>query len=69
LWGARRGVYRGFVERPEGRRTLRRPKCKWEDNIKIDLHDVGSGMDQVDLAQRKDKWRFVLNALINSWPS
>jgi hypothetical protein len=41
---ARRGVYRGFVERPDGRSTLGRPKCKWEDNMKIDLQDVGSGM-------------------------
>ena len=66
--GARRGIYRGFVGRPEGRRTLGRPKCKWEDSIKIDLQDVGSGMDQIDLAQGRDQWRVVLNAPINSWP-
>jgi len=65
---ARRGAYRGFVGRPEGRRTLGRPKCKGEDIIKIDLQDVGSGMGQINLAQGKDKCRVVLNALINSWP-
>jgi hypothetical protein len=65
--GARRGVYRGFVGRPEERKTLGRPKGKWEGSGKIDLQDVGSGMDQADLAQGKDKWRVVLNALINSW--
>jgi hypothetical protein len=52
---ARRGVYRGFVGRLKGRRTLGRPMCKWEDSIKIDLQDVGSGMDQIDLAQGRDK--------------
>ena len=66
--GARRGVYRGFVGRREKRRTLGRPKCKWEDSVKIDLQDVGSGMGQSDLAQGRDKWRLVSNALVNSWP-
>ena len=66
--GARRGVYRSFVERPEGRTTLGRPKCKWEDSIQIELQDVGSGMDQIDLTQGRDKWRAVLNALVNCWP-
>jgi hypothetical protein len=53
--GVRRGVYRVFVGRPEGRRTLGRPKCKWEDRIKINLQDVGSGMDQIDLLRERDK--------------
>jgi hypothetical protein len=66
--GVRRGVYRGFVGRPEERKILGRPKGKWEGSVKIDLQDVGSGMDQADLAQGRDKWRVVLNALINSWP-
>jgi hypothetical protein len=46
-----------------GKKTLGRPKCKGEDNIKIGLQDMGSGMDQTDLVQGKDKRRIVLKAL------
>ena len=41
--GERRGVYRVLVERPEGKRPLGRPRHRWEDNIKMDLHEVGGG--------------------------
>ena len=65
--GARRGVYRGFVGKPEGRRPLGRSKYKWGDDIKIDLQDVESGMDRIDLVQGRDRWRAVLNVIINCW--
>jgi len=49
--GERRGIYRVLVWKPEGRRILGRPKRKWEDNIKLDLQEVGcGGMDRIELA-------------------
>jgi len=55
--GERRGVYRGLVGKPEGKRPLGRPRHRWEDNIKMDLQEVGcGGMDWIDLAQDKDRW-------------
>jgi hypothetical protein len=50
--GERRGAYRALVGKPEGRRPLERPRRRWEDNIKMDLREVGwEGMDWLDLAQ------------------
>ena len=47
--GERRGVYRGLVGKPEEKRPLGRPRCRWEDNIKIDLQEVGCGcMDWIE---------------------
>jgi hypothetical protein len=49
--GERRGVYRGFVRKIEGKRPLGRPRLRWEDNIKMDLHEVGcGGKDWIKLA-------------------
>ena len=46
----RRGVYRGLVGKPEGKRPLRRPRCRWEDNIKMDLQEVGcAGLNWIEL--------------------
>jgi hypothetical protein len=54
-YGERRGAYRALVGKPEGRRPLGRPRRRWEDNIKIDLREVGyGGADWVDLAQDRD---------------
>jgi len=54
--GVRRGVYRVFVGKPEGKRPLGRPRRRWEDNIDIDLQEVGCGsMDWIELAQDSDR--------------
>jgi len=62
----RRGVYRVLVGRPEGKRPLRRPGHRWEDNIKMDLQDVGCvGMDWIELAQDRDSWRALVSTVMN----
>jgi hypothetical protein len=54
------------VEKPEGRRLLGRPRRRWEDNIKMDLREVGwGGMDWIDLAQDRDRWRAIVNTVMN----
>ena len=64
--GEGRGVYRGLVGKPEGNRQLGRPRCRWEDNIKMDLHEVGCrGTDWIELALDRDRWRTLVNALMN----
>jgi hypothetical protein len=64
--GEGRGAYRILVGRPEGRRPLGRPRRKWEDNIKMDLQEVGwGGMDWIDMAQDRDRWRALVNAVMN----
>jgi len=53
--GERRGVYRVLVGKHEGKRPLGRPRRRWEDNIKMDLQEVGCvGMDWIELAQDRD---------------
>jgi len=57
---------RVLVGKPEGKRPLGRPRHRWEDNIKMDLQEVGcGGMDWIELAQDKDRWRGLVNALVN----
>jgi hypothetical protein len=64
--GERRGAYRAFVGKSEGRRPLGRPRCRWEDNIEMDLREVGWGdMDWINLAQDRDRWRALVNAVVN----
>ena len=64
--GERRGVYRVLVGKPEGKRPLERPWRRWEDNIKLDIQEMGcGGMDWIYLAQDKDRWRALVNAVIN----
>jgi len=64
--GDRRGSCRVLMERPEGKRSLRKPRHSWDDNIKMGLQDVGwSGMNWIDLAQDTDRWRAFVNAIIN----
>jgi len=63
--GERRGVYRVLVGKPEGKGPLGRPRRRWEDNIKIDLQKVGCGvMDCFELAQDRDMWRALVNAVM-----
>jgi hypothetical protein len=63
--GDRRGTYRVVVRRPEGKRPLRRPRQRWEGNIKMDLQEVGWDVDWVDLAQDRNRWRSLVNAVMN----
>jgi hypothetical protein len=58
------GVQRKLVEKPEGKRPLRRPRRRWEDNIKIDLLEVEGGCgDWMDLAQNRDRWRALVGTV------
>jgi len=62
----RRGVYRVLVGKPEGKRPLGRPRRRWEDNIKMDLQEVGCGsMDRIELTQDMNRWRALVNAVMN----
>jgi hypothetical protein len=65
MW-ERRDTYRVLVGRREGKRPLARPRHRWEDNIKMDLQEVGwGGMDWIDLAKGRDSWLAVVNAVMN----
>jgi hypothetical protein len=61
-YGEGRGVYRGLVGKPEGKRPLGRPRHRWEYNIRMDLQEVECGCeDWIGLAQDRDRWRALLN--------
>ena len=62
----RRGVYKVLVGKSEGKRPLGRHRRRWEDNIRMDLQEVGCGnMDWIELAQDRDRWRTLVNAVVN----
>jgi len=64
--GERRGVYRVLVWKPGGKRPLGRPRRRWEDNIKMDFQKVGcGGMDWIELAQDRHRWRALVNAVMD----
>jgi hypothetical protein len=64
--GDKNNAYRILVGKPEGKRPLGRPRHRWEDNIKMDLRDIGSGdMKLIDLAQDMDQWRALVNTVMN----
>ena len=64
--GEERGLYRFLVGKPEGRKSLGRPRRRWVDNIRMDLQEVGCGyMDWIRLAQDRDRWRTLVSAVMN----
>jgi hypothetical protein len=65
--GERRGAYRALVGKPEGKRQLGRPTHRWEDNIKMDLREVGwgGGADWIDLVEDRERWRAVVYTVMN----
>ena len=61
-----RGVHKFLVEKPEGKRPMGRPRRRWEDNIKMDLQEVGRGcVDWMGLAQDRDRWRALVSTVMN----
>jgi hypothetical protein len=64
--GEKRNAYRGLVGKPEEKRSLGKPRCTWEDNIKINLRETGwGGKDWNDLAQDMNQWRALAKKLMN----
>ena len=61
--GEGRGVHRVLVGKPGGKRPLGRPR--WEDNIKMDFQEMGRGGDWLELAQDRDRWRALVNTIMN----
>ena len=65
LMGEGRGVHRVLVGKHEGKRPLGRPRRRWEDNINMDLREVGGGGDWMELAQDRDRWRTLVTTVMN----
>jgi len=66
--GEGRSMYRVLVGKPEGKTSLGRARHRWEDNTKMDHQEVGwEGMDWIDLAQDRDRWRALVNVVMNLW--
>ena len=64
--GEEREVHRVLVGKPEGKSPLERPRRRWEDNIKMDLQEVGGGCgDWMELAQDRDRWRALVSTVMN----
>ena len=64
--GERRVLYRVLVGKPEGKRVLGRLRRRWEDNIKMEFQEVGCrGVDWIELAQDRDRWRAFVNAVMD----
>jgi hypothetical protein len=64
--GEGRGVYRVLIGRPGGKRPLGRPRCRWEDNIKLDIMEIGiDGVNWIQLAQDRVQWRAFVNTVMN----
>jgi hypothetical protein len=64
--GEKRVAHSVLVGKPEGKGPFGRHRLRWEDNIKMDLQEVGGGgMDWIELAQERDRWRALVNAVMN----
>ena len=64
-YGGGEGVHRFLVGKPEGKRPLERPRRRWEDNIKMDLQEVGGGCgDWMELAQDRERWRALVSTVM-----
>jgi hypothetical protein len=64
--GEKRNAYRLLVENPGGKRTLRRPRRRWVDNIKMDLLELGWGdVDRIGLAHNRNRWRALVNSVLS----
>ena len=57
-------MYTGLAGKPEGKKPLGRRRRRWEGNIKMDLQEVGCGMDWIDLAEAKDRWRALVEVVM-----
>ena len=65
-YGGEESIYRVMVGEPDGKRPLGRPRRRWKDNIIMDVQEVGCGsMDWIELAQDRDRWRALVNAVLN----
>jgi hypothetical protein len=66
--GDERGVYKVLTGKPEGKRPLARPRRRWENNIRMDLQEVGcGGIDWIGLARDRGRWGEIVNAVMNLW--
>ena len=64
--GEERGAYKVLVEKPDGKRPVGRPRCRWVDNIRMELQEVGYGsVDWIGLAQDRDRWRTLVSVVMN----
>jgi hypothetical protein len=66
--GENGGILRVLVAKPAGKKPPGRPRYRWKDNMKMDLQEVGcEGIDWIDVVQDRDRWRALLNAVMNIW--
>jgi hypothetical protein len=66
VYGVEERLIQVFGGKPEGKRPLGRPRHRWEGNIKMDLHELGCGeMDWIELDQDRDRWRALVNVVLN----
>jgi len=64
--GEKKGAYTVLVGKSEGKRSFGRPRHTWEDNIKMDLQEMGGGMGWIEVAQNRDRWWDLVNVVMNS---